>query len=491
MVLNPPRRGNARHGRPVARGRRCAVCADVPGISAIRSRWSRVSRRAAAARHGCIALVRRWPRWRRLGRRAGAQPRGRNPVRRISGARPPAGRSAAGPRWGPTAPCTRCPRTATSTRGSPAAASCGSTTWDGSRGTVWPSARRDRLRGAQEPGLHRCKPARRQALDGSSGRPACRGPRRRGRRHRARGNLGGNALRPFPPRPARVGGDPARRGDRAAGHRRRRNHLRRRPPTGGCTRSRRGASSNGRFPSRPRPASPSSPRMERSCSARTAVNSSRVSPAGDCDVEEALGAPVIGVAADALQIVADTAPGALPDSPSTAGSSGGPTPARTLGSPPFIAEDRVFLTAQDGSLIALDSHHAVSGSLKTSGRRRGDRGGERRDPGRRPGLDRLFARHGRDWPSPARTPGIPAPWPQSGHDARHSGRTEAAPAADNDALLAQNPDYLYLQALSSAPGRDGIQLLLADIGAPHLLPFPRQEHAGTRCGCWRTSWARD
>jgi hypothetical protein len=55
-------------------------------------------------------------------------------------------------------------------------------------------------------------------------------------------------------------------------------------------------------------------------------------------------------------------------------------------------------------------------------------------------------------------------WPQAGHDARHSGRTDAAALKDNDALLAQNSDYLYLKALSGTPGREGIQLLLADVG---------------------------
>ena len=37
-------------------------------------------------------------------------------------------------------------------------------------------------------------------------------------------------------------------------------------------------------------------------------------------------------------------------------------------------------------------------------------------------------------------------------------------AAGNDALLSQNSDYLYLRALAGASGREGIQLLLADIG---------------------------
>jgi outer membrane protein assembly factor BamB len=188
-----------------------------------------------------------------------------------------------------------------------------------------------------------------------------------------------------------------------------------------------------------------------------------VSPSGDAMWKKSLGAPVIGVAADALQIVADTRAGRVAGFTLDGRELWRTDTGRTLGSPPFIRGDLVFLTAQDGSLVALDSHHAVSGTLKTAavGGATAAESGE-------------ILVGGRDWivysldmaatGLPVPGPGTPAPWPQSGHDARHSGRTEAAPAADNDALLALNPDYLYLKALSGTPGREGIQLVLADIG---------------------------
>jgi len=188
-----------------------------------------------------------------------------------------------------------------------------------------------------------------------------------------------------------------------------------------------------------------------------------VSPSGDAMWKKSLGAPVIGVAADALQIVADTRAGRVAGFSLDGRELWRTDTGRTLGSPPFIRGDLVFLSAQDGSLVALDSHHAVSGILKTAavGGATAAEGGE-------------ILVGGRDWVVysldvaatglPVPHPGTPAPWPQSGHDARHSGRTSAAPPADNDALLALNSDYLYLTALASAPGREGIQLVLDDLG---------------------------
>jgi hypothetical protein len=188
-----------------------------------------------------------------------------------------------------------------------------------------------------------------------------------------------------------------------------------------------------------------------------------VSPAGDMQWRKPLGAPVIGVAADALQIVADTRAGRIAGLSTDGRELWQTDTARPLSSPPFIDGSRVFLTAQDGSVLTLDSHHAVSGSLRT-----GAAGGA------------IEAKSGeilvggRDWivysidraaaGLPGPPPDMPVPWPQAGHDAGHSGRTDAAPAADNGALLALNPDYLYLQALTSVSGREGIELLLSDIG---------------------------
>ncbi len=59
----------------------------------------------------------------------------------------------------------------------------------------------------------------------------------------------------------------------------------------------------------------------------------------------------------------------------------------------------------------------------------------------------------------------PAPWPQPGHDWMHSGRTEEAPPSGNDALLSQNPDYLYLQGIGEGGDRDSLQLVLREIAA--------------------------
>lgn len=192
-----------------------------------------------------------------------------------------------------------------------------------------------------------------------------------------------------------------------------------------------------------------------------------VSPSGDAMWKKSLGAPVIGVAADALQIVADTRAGRVVGFTLDGRELWRTDTGRAPGSPPFIRGDLVFLTAQDGSVVALDSHHAVSGALKTAavGGATAAESGEILVGGRDWVVYSLdMAAAGLPVPQLETRPGTPAPWPQSGHDARHSGRTEATPAADNDALLARNTDYLYLKALSGAPGREGIQLLLADIG---------------------------
>ena len=191
-----------------------------------------------------------------------------------------------------------------------------------------------------------------------------------------------------------------------------------------------------------------------------------LSPAGDVMWRKAVGAPVIGVTADSVQIVVDTDAGRVAGFTTDGRELWRTETGRALASSPFILGDSLFLTTQDGSPIALDSRHAVSGGLKTAAV-----GGATAASAEGGGI--LVG--GRDWvvyslntAATGLAPSAPAaakvPWPQSGHDARHSGRTDAAPPVDNDALLAQNPDYLYLRALAGGSGREGIQLLLDDIG---------------------------
>jgi outer membrane protein assembly factor BamB len=191
-----------------------------------------------------------------------------------------------------------------------------------------------------------------------------------------------------------------------------------------------------------------------------------VSPSGDVVWRKPVGAPVIGVSADSVQIVVDTRAGRVAGLTTDGRELWRTETSRDLASSPFISGDFIFLTGQDGSLIALDSRHAVSGIVKTTAV-----GGATRSS------DGAILVGGRDWvvysldttatglttatPAAARTA---PPWPQAGHDERHSGRTDTAPRTDNSALLAQNSDYLYLTALAGASGREGIQLLLADIG---------------------------
>jgi outer membrane protein assembly factor BamB len=198
-----------------------------------------------------------------------------------------------------------------------------------------------------------------------------------------------------------------------------------------------------------------------------------VSPSGDAAWRKSLGAPVIGAAADDVQVVVDTRAGRVAGFTTDGRELWRTDTGRALASSPFIYGDFIFLTAQDGTLIALDSHHTVSGTVKTAAL-----GGAVADGGQ-------ILVGGRDWivyslsmaakelsaaaPVAATAPAASSahgalPWPQSGHDGRHSGRTDTAPRVGNDTLLSQNPDYLYLRSLEGASGREGIQLLLADIG---------------------------
>jgi hypothetical protein len=183
-----------------------------------------------------------------------------------------------------------------------------------------------------------------------------------------------------------------------------------------------------------------------------------VSPAGDVVWKKAVGAPAIGITADSVQIVVVTRAGRVAGFTTDGRELWRTDTARALASSPFIEGDFVFLTVQDGSLVALDSRHAVAGTVKTTA------------VGGATAAENAILVGGRDWvvyaievAAPAAA-GTPAPWPQLGHDGRHSGRTDTAPPADNSTLLSQNSDYLYLRALVGSSGRDGIQLLLADIG---------------------------
>jgi hypothetical protein len=187
-----------------------------------------------------------------------------------------------------------------------------------------------------------------------------------------------------------------------------------------------------------------------------------VSPSGDVQWRTRLGAPVSGVAVDALRIVAGTSAGRVVGYSTEGRELWRRETAKPVSAPPLLVGDRVILSARDGSIIAVDPARGVVSSLA-----QGAAGGASLvDNG-------VLLVGGRDWIVSAlgtsdsgSFPSGPdsAPWPQAGHDARHSGRTDAAPGAGNGALLDANPDYLYLQSLMSAPGRDGIRLFLSDVG---------------------------
>jgi len=187
-----------------------------------------------------------------------------------------------------------------------------------------------------------------------------------------------------------------------------------------------------------------------------------VSPAGNVQWRMSLGAPVQGVAVDAAQIVAVTSGGRVIGFSSEGRELWRREAARPMRAPPLIDENLVILTAQDGSIIAMDPAHGVFSSLTP-----GAAGGASVSD------DGVILVGGRDWiVSAIDTPGSmslargssSAPWPQPGHDIMHSGRTDAAFRSDNGALLDGNPDYLYLQGLLSVSGREGIQLFLSDVG---------------------------
>jgi hypothetical protein len=187
-----------------------------------------------------------------------------------------------------------------------------------------------------------------------------------------------------------------------------------------------------------------------------------VNPSGDVRWKAALGAPVLGAAADALQVVADTADGRVAGFSADGRETWKKAAGRTIASPPWAVGSGALLAAVDGSFLFYDSVHSAPLSFKTAAV-----GPAVVTP------DGVILVGGRDWIVYAINPtaaGIPPariapsePWPQPGHDARHSGRTEAVPPSDNTSLLESVPDYLYLQGLLSAPGREGVQLFLSEV----------------------------
>ena len=188
-----------------------------------------------------------------------------------------------------------------------------------------------------------------------------------------------------------------------------------------------------------------------------------VSAAGNILWKRSLGVPVRGVAAGPGQIVADTASGSVVGLSAEGRELWRREAARPVSAPPLLDGNRVILAAQDGSLVALDPPRGAPAVLL-----QGAAGGAcLADDGAIlfGGRDWIVSSFGKPegWPAP-REAG-PASWPQAGHDAMHSGRTDAAPRAGNGALLEANPDYLYLQGLMGAPGREGIRLFLAEVGS--------------------------
>jgi hypothetical protein len=216
-----------------------------------------------------------------------------------------------------------------------------------------------------------------------------------------------------------------------------------------------------------------------------------VSPAGDLLWRRSLGAPVVGVSAFPKELVAATTTGVVAGF-SLDGSelwrSASPKP---LAAAPLMDDKGTILAAADGTLLALDAAHSLAASFNP-----GTAGSAVLGP------DGVVLVGGRDWVvyavdramlSPgagaagagaagaaaasgtagsggsvgggtAGSGGSAAPWPQPGHDPAHTGRTDAAPPADNTGLLAENPDYLYLQGIGASGGRDGMQIILSEIG---------------------------
>ncbi len=202
---------------------------------------------------------------------------------------------------------------------------------------------------------------------------------------------------------------------------------------------------------------------------------SAVSPRGDLLWQQALGGRIAGVSAAVDHVVAATAGGPVISFSMDGKEIGRWDSARIIASAPLVDRAGTLLTAQDGTIVDGDTAHGISATFRT-----GAQGGTLL------AASGAILLGGRDWVVYAvdRTAlGLgpvsgsnPAPWPQQGHDEMHTGRTSAAPSAGNGPLLDQNPDYLYLQGIASAGGRDGTQLLLSEIGTRIARQGARQEH---------------
>ena len=186
-----------------------------------------------------------------------------------------------------------------------------------------------------------------------------------------------------------------------------------------------------------------------------------VSAAGDVRWKAALGGPPVGASADASHVLAGTMAGqasvfSLDGRVAWTASAG-----RRLNAPPCAVAGGVLLSAEDGSLSYAASARATPALLHTAAS-----GPAVIAP------DGSILVGGRDWivydidPAAVRMPRAAElsslPWPQAGHDAMHTGRTEAV-SVDNRSLLEEDPDYLYLQGLLGAGGRDGVQLFLSEV----------------------------
>jgi outer membrane protein assembly factor BamB len=188
-----------------------------------------------------------------------------------------------------------------------------------------------------------------------------------------------------------------------------------------------------------------------------------VNPAGAIAWRKSLGAPVKGVAANALQVVASTNGGRVAGFSVEGKELWRREAGRAVGAPPLLDEGRVILTALDGFILAVDP---ATGKVSTLAQ--GTAGGACLAPGGNVlvgGRDWIVSALEAPYERPVSAGTEASPWPQAGHDAMHSGRTDAAPRAGNDALLEANPDYLYLQGLLGSPGREGIRLFLSDVGS--------------------------
>ncbi|HEY9595779.1 MAG TPA: PQQ-binding-like beta-propeller repeat protein, partial [Spirochaetia bacterium] len=186
-----------------------------------------------------------------------------------------------------------------------------------------------------------------------------------------------------------------------------------------------------------------------------------VSTAGDVLWRAALDGPVVGVATESAQVVAATSDGRIFGLSADGKPLWKTAAGKRVSAPPAAAPSGTLVTADDGTLLFYDpARGPVSIRLTAAG----------------PAVvasDGTILVGGRDWivyavdPKDAGLPGPlvspSAPWPQAGHDPMHTGRTTAVSPADNEALLEASPDYLYLQGLLGAGGREGVQLFLSEV----------------------------